>query len=115
MCSLTLGAIVVLNAQFGCDAPASTAPPPAEPAKKDEAQPAKSAEPAKAAEPEAKVEPPADPAEPTPSNDPVANPPAKSNAEPEPVYMPASKSGGDFGRMPFPGQAPAQQQQQAPQ
>lgn len=122
MCSLALGALVILNAQFGCDAPASTAPPPSEPEKKIE--PAKT-EPAKtepATTEPAKVEPAVNTiAEPEPTTAANVEPPAKvepaANAAPEPVYMPASKSGGDFGRMQFPGQAnPAPEpQQQAPQ
>jgi hypothetical protein len=124
VCSLTLAAIVILNAQFGCDSPASTAPPPAEPTKKDEAQPTKSAQPAPTPDP-TKVEPPADPAvepaaspEPGLGNSPAENPPSNGNADVRtPVYMPASKSGGDFGAVHFPGQAnPAPTpQQQAPQ
>jgi hypothetical protein len=46
-------------------------------------------EPAAAAEPESQPEPGAAPT---------------TNAKAEPVYMPASKSGGDFGAMQFPGQ-----------
>ena len=123
MCSLTLGAIVILNAQFGCDSPSTEAQPDA--AKKSEpakSEPAKS-EPAKVEAAKTADPVPPDPSKVEPAVDPNAAPepePEKKNdpkAEAEPVYMPASKSGGDFGRMQFPGQAnPAPQtpQQQAP-
>jgi hypothetical protein len=120
VCSLALGAFVIVNAQLGCDAPASTAPPPADAAKVEPATKVESAkvEPAKV-EPEANAEAP----------EPNAAPPAEPEVEPaakvepakaEPVYMPASKSGGDFGAMQFPGQgqinpAPEPPQQQAVQ
>lgn len=116
---MSLAAIVILNAQFGCDSPGSTAPAP--PAKKDETQPTKSAPLAPTSQPEAKVEPAVDPAappEPALSDEPTANPPSKGNADVgKPVYMPASKSGGDFGHVQFPGQANSAPtpQQQAPQ
>jgi hypothetical protein len=126
VCSLALGVFVIVNAQLGCDAPASDGPPPAEPAAKLEpaakVEPAAKLEPAaKAPEantdaPEPKVEPAANPDEPPPPEL-VGTPNNKKKLEP--VYMPASKSGGDFGAMQFPGQgtlnpapnaAPTQQQ-----
>jgi hypothetical protein len=127
-CSLALGGFVIVNAQLGCDAPADQAPEQTKPAEKSEpakVEPAK-VEPAKA-EPAA-VEPAAvEPAavEPAVAEPAVEPPPAdKGNranaAKAEPVYMPASKSGGDFGAMQFPGQGqinPAPEptpQQQAP-
>lgn len=104
--SLALGGFVIVNAQLGCDAPASTAPPPASPEKK--------AEPEKQAEPATKVEPAATAELPNPNAEPAAKaevePPPEPGGSPkegvkvEPVYMPASKSGGDFGAMQFPGQ-----------
>jgi hypothetical protein len=96
VCSLALGVFVIVNAQLGCDAPASTAPPPA--SSEPKAEPAAKVE---APEPEPKVEPAANP-EDEPPPEPAAA--SNKNAKPEPVYMPASKSGGDFGAMQFPGQ-----------
>lgn len=109
MCSIGLAALVVVNAQFGCDSPSATAPEDNKPAP----------------EPETKTD-----AEPVaaPSPDPRADANATANPEPEPeinddpdpeptkpTLMPASKSAGDFGDMRFPGEAaPTQQQQQAP-
>jgi len=108
--SLGLGLAVVVNAQFGCDAP-SKAPPAdveeaskAAPATKVEAANTEAAvtEPAKA-EPAAKVEPAATP-EAAAKAEPAANAAGKGSANANPVLMPASKSGGDFGAMRFPGQ-----------
>jgi hypothetical protein len=112
VCSLALGMFVIVNAQLGCDAPATTEPPPASPAAKGE--PAPTDEPAKV-EPAAKIEPAANAEAPEPNVAPLAPPEVEPAAEPasasnkkggnaEPVYMPASKSGGDFGAMQFPGQ-----------
>ncbi|HLT35503.1 MAG TPA: hypothetical protein VK034_04435 [Enhygromyxa sp.] len=120
--SLGLASFVIVNAQFGCDSPASNAPPakdtaPVEPAKRDaEPQPSKpDSEPA--------VKPDSEPA--------VADEPANRElvgagrggvGESEPVFMPASKSGGNYGSMRFPGEQspsqkvePAEQQQQQQQ
>lgn len=105
---LGLASFVIIHAQFGCDSPASNAPPP-----KDTAP----VEPAPAP---AVQEPESEPAvvEPQPDPEPAAvvEPPSSLEAAAaNPVFMPASKSGGDFGAMPFPGeQAPTQQQNPAP-
>jgi hypothetical protein len=126
VCSLALGGFVIINAQLGCDAPTSTAPPPADKAEAAKVEAAK-VEPVKT-EPEkveaAKVEPAAvddAPVEPAAEAPPAAEG-NKTNraAKSEPVYMPASKSGGDFGAMQFPGQgqinpAPEPTPQQAAQ
>src|SRR5690242_12303782 len=110
VCSLALGVLVILNAQFGCDSPANTESPKSEPTKTApaKAEPTK-VEPTKAEAAKAEVvtipmaAPVANPvAEPEPTK--AANEPAPKPAA-EPIYMPASKSGGDFGRMQFPGQA----------
>jgi cytoskeletal protein RodZ len=120
VCSLTLGAIVILNAQFGCDSPASTAPPPAEPAAKTEPA-ANSVATPEPTTPEPTTPEPTTPEPTTPEptkTEPNVKPAANAAPEEivEPVYMPASKSGGDFGRMQFPGQAnPAPQPQQVQQ
>jgi hypothetical protein len=104
--SAGLGVFVIVNAQFGCDSPASNPPP---------AKNGASVEPAKVSEPQPQPEPQPQ-AQPQPAPEP--NPPAvKVEPAPEPVYMPASKSGGDFGSMRFPGegsQAPQQQANPAP-
>ncbi|HVH98331.1 MAG TPA: hypothetical protein VM869_06465 [Enhygromyxa sp.] len=102
--SVSLGALVVINAQSGCDSATSNPPPkdaaPSEPAPTFKPEPKAKAD----TEPPANEQPNAEPA-PNP-----APPPAK-----EPVLMPASKSGGDFGAMHFPGEsAPSQQPQQNP-
>lgn len=111
--SLGLFAFVIVNAQFGCDAPATNAPP----------QDTKKSEPNANAEPQPAAEPKPDPdasaptnaaAEPSPSAEPKPNE-LEAN---EPVFMPASKSGGDFGSMRFPGEqaqpVEVQPQQQNP-
>ena len=115
--SIGLGLFVVVHAQLGCDGPASTAPADSPAAK----QAAPGSAPAAATEPDpaptatpAATEPPA-PADPGASPD--ANPATPAPAKPEPVYMPASKSGGDFGAMRFPGEpqaAPNPAPEQAP-
>ncbi len=96
-CSLGLGAFVIVHAQLGCDAPASEVPGSADAA----AQPVAPAVAPPEAEPASPPtpEPSAQATEPEPEPEPVVN---------APVYMPASKSGGDFGAMPFPGEAAAQ-------
>jgi hypothetical protein len=115
--SVSLGALVVVNAQFGCDAPASNPPasnPPApkeaapEPAPRETPEPAPAQKPV--SEPAVDAEPPAT----TPAGVAEAEPdPTALPSNSEPVFMPASKSGGDFGSMHFPGeQSPTQQQQQ---
>lgn len=101
--SVGLGSLVVVNAQFGCDSPASNPPPPKDSAP-SEHKPESQQKPD--SEPQAEAEPP--PAAPEPAAEPTAPVAA------EPVFMPASKSGGDFGSMGFPGeQSPTQQQQNA--
>lgn len=106
--SVGLGSLVVVNAQFGCDSPASNPPPP------KQAEPASPANPEPAPKPEPRAE-----AEPTPNESAraiadveldAAAPPSNNAAEP--VFMPASKSGGDFGSVHFPGEQSATQQQQ---
>jgi hypothetical protein len=104
--SLGLASFVIVHAQFGCDSPASNAPPAKEPAKTD----APAAKPA--AEPNSELE--AQPTEAQPTDAQPATPSDDAPA-PNPVFMPASKSGGDFGAMPFPGEPPpSQQHPQAP-
>ena len=118
--SLGLATFVIVNAQVGCDSPASTAPPPKDAPPVVEPPPPVAIE----AEPPAKPdsEPAVEPAEviaegrpsetPPPPSDP---PPAANEPAANPVFMPASKSGGDFGNIKFPGeQAPTQQQNPAP-
>ena len=109
LCSLGLGVFVVAHAQFGCDAPASAPETPkVEPSTDAKAEPTTPvaapavAEPsAPAAEPEAaKADAPIEL---------VGKP--KTDPGSEPVYMPASKSGGDWGAARLPLEP---QQQQAP-
>jgi translation initiation factor IF-2 len=115
VCSVALASVVIVNAQFGCDAPASAEPRPAAstPSKPgSEARP--TAAPAQAQpepEPEAAVEAKAELA----SDD----PPEPAPEPPKRLFMPASKSAGDFDSLPLapPSNAApqAQQAQQAPQ
>ncbi|WP_146155327.1 hypothetical protein [Enhygromyxa salina] len=115
-CSLGLGLLVVVNAQFGCDSPTATPPEKEAPALAPDSKPAAAA--ASELTPPAAVNAAPAPAEADPEQ-PTAKAAAKVDAKPEremPVLMPASKSGGDFGAMRFPGeQAPTQQQNPAPQ
>lgn len=104
--SLGLALFVVVNAQFGCDSPASNAPPPEDtaPPNPPPAEPEPKAEPAVKPNSEPAVE--AD-AEPPPT---APSPPANDVANSPPVLMPASKSGGDWGPGLLPGeQSPTQQ------
>ncbi len=126
MCSLGLFSLVVLNAQLGCDSPTSSPEAQdAKPAPAGEPQPAPAGEPqpdakAPTASPTSSPQPAPherrdSPATPAPEQPSPSNPEAK----PAPVLMPASKSGGDFGSMRFPGEkqdqaAQAQQQNPAP-
>jgi hypothetical protein len=108
-CSFGLAAFVIVHAQFGCDAPATTATPSepsGEPALEPAPEPASpSPNPAPNASPAPSPDPNPDPdPSPAPNPDQVAEP----EPEPEPVFMPASKSGGDYGAMRFPGE-PSQQ------
>lgn len=110
--SIGLAGFVIVNAQFGCDA-ASSEPPAERPPKQEPVAPEHAAD-AKAPAPEAKApEQPAANAEPTPAANAA---PAPNGAPPEitgntdedapskALLMPASKSGGDFGSVKFPGQ-----------
>jgi hypothetical protein len=106
--SVGLGLGVIVNAQFGCDSPASNAPPPKD---STPVEPAKASEPQ--VEPRVEPQPQAAPA-PNPAAQAEPAPAAKAKAAPEPVYMPASKSGGDFGAMQFPGEQAATPQQANP-
>jgi hypothetical protein len=116
--SVGLGSLVVVNAQFGCDSPASNPPPPKEAApNKPEPETQQQPEPPQKPDSEARAE-----AEPTANESPraiadveldAAAPPSNNAAEP--VFMPASKSGGDFGAVHFPGEQSATQQQQLQQ
>lgn len=112
VCSLALASVVIVHAQFGCDAPASTEPAPA----KGDPVPA-SPTPSEATPPTANA--PAVEAAPEPESKPEQKPLSENKA---PVFMPASKSAGDFDSLPLapPTNAPAkeppaQQAQQAPQ
>lgn len=106
-CSLGLGALVVVNAQVGCDAPVETpsedAATPTAPAPPTAKAPSDAPAPvtAEANAPVAEPEPAPSPAAEAPSD---ATPTAIEPKKP-PVMMPASKSGGDFGAMRFPGEA----------
>lgn len=119
-CSVGLGLLVVVNAQFGCDSPTASPPENKQAAPTPDSKP--DPEPKAAAEDEAgPAVPAAVNAAPAPAeaDEPAAKPAANVDAAPKhekPVLMPASKSGGDFGAMRFPGeQAPTQQQQQQQQ
>ncbi|EDM75023.1 hypothetical protein PPSIR1_17020 [Plesiocystis pacifica SIR-1] len=99
--SLTLGVLVVANAQFGCDAPkqgdAETDAPAAPEADAPTPEPAPEAAPEPM--PDAKAEPTAAKAEPTNAAPSMADSLGDSR-----TFMPASKSGGDFGAARFPGE-----------
>ena len=101
--SLGLASFVIVHAQFGCDSPVSNAPPAKTDAKPD-AKP--DAEPSDAEPSDAVIE--AQPTEAQPAT------PSDDAPAPGPVFMPASKSGGDFGAMPFPGELTPTQQQAPP-
>src|SRR5690606_18534639 len=100
VCSLALASVVIVHAQFGCDAPASTEPAPT---KSDPvpASPTPSEVTPPAAETPTTVE--AAP-EPEPEREPKPKPLSENKA---PVFMPASKSAGDFDSLPMAPQANA--------
>jgi hypothetical protein len=111
--SLGLAAVVIVNAQFGCDSEATSAPAEDAEASTPTAQPDR---PPTAKEAEAST-PAAQPNRgPAAGTEVKAKNAAKAPAE-APVFMPASKSGGDFGAARFPGerQNPAKPQPQAQQ
>lgn len=96
--SLTLGVLVVANAQFGCDAPKQGDAETDAPAAPEAVAP--TPEPAPEAAPEAAPEPmPDTKAEPTNAAPSMADSLGDSR-----TFMPASKSGGDFGAARFPGE-----------
>lgn len=115
VCSSSLGLLVIVNAQFGCDSPSATAPEDSKPVTAEPApQPANAAQADPTAPNAVNAAPAPAPATRAPAN---ANEPVNAEPKPvedqpkheDPVLMPASKSGGDFGAMRFPGQAPTQQ------
>lgn len=92
--SLTLGVLVVANAQFGCDAPKQGDAETDTPAAPEADAPTPEAAPEVA--PDASPEPKAEPTNAAPS---MADSLGDSR-----TFMPASKSGGDFGAARFPGE-----------
>lgn len=92
--SLTLGVLVVANAQFGCDAPKQGDAETDAPAAPEPVAPAPEATPEAAPEPTPDTK--AEPANAAPS---MADSLGDSR-----TFMPASKSGGDFGAARFPGE-----------